>query len=906
MAIPLLATKLHSPLPPPRAVIRSRLVEQLSAGLVYGRKLTLIAAPAGFGKSTLASVWIAGCGRPAAWLSLDENDGDPLRFLTYLVCALQRVAPGLGTDILEALQAAQPPPLDALLTGLLNAIAHAPGAFILVLDDYHLVAAEPVDAALAFLVEHLPPQLHVLITTRDDPALPLPRLRARNQLTEIRAADLRFTFAEAAEFLHQVMGLSLSADEVAALEQRTEGWIAGLQLAALSMQGNQNVADFIRVFSGAHRHIADYLVAEVLQRQPAPIRNFLLQTSILERMHGALCDAVTEQSGGAAQLEALQRGNYFLIPLDDTRTWYRYHHLFADVLRMRLNVEQPGQAAQLHRRASEWYGRQGLLADAIHHALAGKDFERAAVLIEQAAPALQRSRQEQVILGWLQALPDVVFHNRPVLSVAHALALLVSGETQGVEGRLRAAEQWLADTSAAPLRPDLIVVDAEEFRRLPGMIALARTGMAMAQGDIAGAAACAQQALELAPDDDHATRGGAAGFLGLVAWTHGDLETAHRTFSKGMAHFERDGNIADAIAGAIVLADIRCAQGRLHQAQHTYEHGLRLATAQHAFALRGAADMHAGLSELAVERNDLHAALWHLQRCRELGETNGFPQHPYRWRVVRARILQAQGDFEAALALLDEAEQVYAGDYSPNVRPVAALRARVWIAQGRWQAANAWVQARGLSTDDALSYLREFEHITLLRLLLARQPSDYPSQPATDFAARLLRAAEAGGRMRSVIELLLLQALTAQRHDDLPTALAALARAMTLAEPEGYIRIFVDEGAAMAMLLRRAAAGGVMSTFAEGLFAGFAAGLQATTAASPVIAHVAAPLIEPLSQRELEILRLFATELSGPEIARELVVALSTVRTHTKSIYGKLNVNNRRAAVRRAVELGLL
>lgn len=911
MSVPLLATKLYAPPPTPKAVIRPRLTAWLNEGLAIGRTLTLIAAPAGFGKSTLASAWLADCGRPGAWLALDEHDGDPSRFLAYLVAAVQTIAPMLGASILDALQAPQPPSLDTLLTALLNEITHAPHPFILVLDDYHLVNARQVDAVLAFLLEHLPPPMHLVITTREDPALPLPRLRARNQLTEIRAADLRFTPLEATEFLHQVMNLDLPAQAIAALEHRTEGWIAGLQLAALSMQGSADVASFIQAFSGEHRYIVDYLVAEVLQRQPEAIRRFLLQTSILDRMNGALCEAVTDQPGGAAQLERLQRGNYFLIPLDDTRTWYRYHHLFADVLRARLTAEQPGQAAQLHRRASDWYAQHGALPDAIRHALAGEAFAQAAHLIEQAAPTLRRTRQEAVILSWLRALPDALLSNRPVLSVAYALALLVSGETRGVAEHLRAAERWLAVTPLAPTQSGMIVVDAGEFRRLPGMIALARTGLSMTRNDVAGAAVAAQQALALARDDDHATRGGAAGFLGLVAWTNGDLETAHQTFSEGMAHFELDGNVADVIAGAIILADIRSAQGRLHQAQQTYEQGLRLATAQSTFARRGAADMHAGLSELAVERNDLRAAVWRLQQCRELGEHNGFPQNPYRWRVVQARIQQAQGDLDAALALLDAAERVYAGDYSPNVRPVAALKTRIWIAQERLREARAWAQDRSLSTADSLSYLREFEHITLLRLLLADQqcqPTERLLHEARTFLARLLNAAEAGGRMRSVIELLLLQARIDHRCTDTPAALAALERALTLAEPEGYMRVFLDEGAELAPLLRRAAVSGGVRAFAEELLAAFAAESQVMDAAphTPAPPATALPLIEPLSQRELEILRLFATELSGPEIAQSLVIALSTVRTHTKSIYGKLNVSSRRAAVKRAGELGLL
>ncbi len=402
----ILATKLYIPSPPPRTVGRARLVERLDAGLAARRKVTLISAPAGFGKTTLAAAWIAGAGRRAAWLALDENDGDPVRFLIYVTRALQSCRPGLGAGILESLQAPQPPPIEGMLTALINEIAALEGAadppgIVLVLDDYHAVDSRGVDEALNFLIEHLPPQLHVAITTRQDPPLPLHRLRARGQLTELRAVDLRFTPAEAAAFLNEVMGLGLTAEEVAALESRTEGWIAGLQLAALSMQGREDVGGFIQAFAGDHRYIVDYLVEEVLARQPADVRSFLLQTAILERLHGPLCDAVTGQERGQARLEALQRGNFFVVPLDDTRQWYRYHHLFADVLRMHLRAEQGDALPVLHRRASAWYAQHGAPDDAIRHALAGEDFEGAAGLIELGIPELRRTRQEATMLRWL-------------------------------------------------------------------------------------------------------------------------------------------------------------------------------------------------------------------------------------------------------------------------------------------------------------------------------------------------------------------------------------------------------------------------------------------------------------------------------------------------------------------------
>ncbi|HMN61345.1 MAG TPA: hypothetical protein PJ988_13315, partial [Anaerolinea sp.] len=439
--------------------------------------MTLISAPAGFGKSTLAAEWIASCGRPAAWLSLDAGDHEPGRFLVYFIHALQLISPDLGSGLLDELQTSGVASIQSVLTGLLNEITAIPQDFILVLDDYHEIDARAVDESLAFLIEHLPPNMHLVLTTREDPSLPLSRLRARNQLIELRAADLRFTPSEAAEFLNLVMDLRLTAEEVAALETRTEGWIAGLQLAALSMRGSQDVQGFIRAFAGDHRFIVDYLVEEVLQHQPAPVRSFLLQTSILERLHGPLCDAVTGQSGGKERLETLLRGNFFVIPLDDRRQWYRYHHLFAEVLRTYLLAEQPEQVAKLHRRASLWLEQHGTPGDAIRHALAAGDFSRAADLIERAFPEMSRSRQESVMLTWLKALPEELLRTRPVLCNLYAGSLMQTGVMEGVEAWLQAAERWLTPApgqSEPPdgLPPGMFVADPEQFRRLPGGVAM--------------------------------------------------------------------------------------------------------------------------------------------------------------------------------------------------------------------------------------------------------------------------------------------------------------------------------------------------------------------------------------------------------------------------------------------------
>ena len=443
MSTPILATKLYIPPPRPKIVLRPRLIERLNEGLSAGRKLTLISAPAGFGKTTLVSEWVAGCERPVAWLSLDEGDNDPTRFLTYLVAALQTIAANIGAGVLAALQSPQPPPTESILTTLLNEITTIPDNFILVLDDYHVIDSKPVDEALTFLLEHLPPQMHLVIATREDPHLPLARLRARGQLTELRAADLRFTPAEAAEFLNQVMGLNLSAEDIAALETRTEGWIAGLQLAALSMQGHQDTASFIQSFTGSHHFVLDYLVEEVLQQQSESVQTFLLRTSILDRLCGPLCDAVlgSPSASGQETLEYLERANLFIVPLDNERRWYRYHHLFGDLLRQRLG--KPKEFAEFHLRASQWHEENGDLGAAFHHAIAAGDFVRAAGLAEAAWQGMNESFQSAAWLGWVKKLPDKLIRTRPVLCTQIGQAFTDAGELEASELRLQDAERCL-------------------------------------------------------------------------------------------------------------------------------------------------------------------------------------------------------------------------------------------------------------------------------------------------------------------------------------------------------------------------------------------------------------------------------------------------------------------------------
>jgi LuxR family maltose regulon positive regulatory protein len=894
MAGPLVETKLFIPRRRRSAVARPRLSERLSRGAES--RLTLISAPAGFGKTTLLAEWLACAAADqgsVAWLSLEESDSRPASFWTYVLTALQTVVPGVGASALPLLQSAQPP-IEAVLATVLNELNTVPNDIHLVLDDYHLVDGPGVQAGMAFLLEHLPPHVHLLVSTRADPALPLARLRARGELVEVRAADLRFTLDEVAAYLNEAIGLNLAASDIAALEGRTEGWIAALQLAALSMQGRADVAGFIAGFTGDDRYIVDYLVEEVLKRQPDHIRNFLVQTSILERLSGPLCDAVTAQHGGKSMLESLERANLFVVPLDDSRRWYRYHHLFADVLHTHLRDERPDEVLDLHRRASEWYDRNGEPLPAVRHALAAGDVERAAGLVELAIPALRRNRQEITIRGWLDAIPDEVVRVRPVLAVGLIGALMAGGEFEGVEERLQDVEQCLE-------RPDTVVVDEEELSRLPGAIQMYRAALALVRGDAPATVRHAHAAIDRAADEDHLTRAGASALSGLAFWGSGDLGAAHAAYSASVERLRRAGHISDVLGCSITLADIRITQGRLGEALRTYQHALRIASREPGAVPRGTADMYVGMSQIACERGDLDAATQHLLRSDELGEHTGLPQNPYRRRVAMARIREAQGDLGGALRLLDQAQRVYMGDFSPNVRPVPAFRARLLAAQGQVGDALSWVREQGLSSDDDLSYLREYEHITLARVLLSQYTVDRSEgsiHTAARLLERLLTAAEEGDREGSVIEILVLQALTHHARGDTPGALGSLQRALTLTEPEGYFRVFVGEGPAMASLLRAVAKQQVSWKYVHRLLDACGHAKQAT--------HPAHGLVEPLSERELDVLRLLGTDLDGPAIARELVVSLNTLRTHTKNIYAKLGVNSRRAAVRQARELSLV
>ena len=909
----LLATKLHVPRRRPGFVPRPRLVGRLEEGLARG--LVLICAPAGSGKTVLLADWARHGGRPVAWLSLDVSDNDPARFWRHVVAALGQACPGIGElagPVLGPLEASSP---DGLVMALINELAADPreDELLLVLDDYHLIDSQPVHGSLLFLLEHLPPGLRMVLASRSDPPLSLARLRAGGQLAELRAAELRFTADEAAALLREAIGADLPGTAVATLTARTEGWAAGLQLAGLSLRGQADTAGFVAAFSGSHRYILDYLTGEVLERQNPQVREFLLETSVLERLTGELCDAVTGRAGSQAMLADIERAGLFLVPLDEVRGWWRYHHLFADLLRARLQAEQPGRVPALHRAAAAWCQEHDLADDAVRHALAAGEAAWAARLVERHVEELLGRSEGVTLRRWLSALPAQAVRARPRLCLAQAYGAAQGFQLEALEALLDDAERAFAVSGDEPYEPSLGPPQGDSvLANVPAGIAFLRASLARLRGDAALAAGYNRQALARLGEDDWFMRSFVHWSQAVTDWLDGRLGPAERGLAEVLAERRAVGALFAGFLPMRVwydLGEVQRAQGNLDAALATYRQALDTFGESSQPALTGPA--HVGLAQVLYERNELTAALDHATRgvtlCRQLAFTSALATG----LAIVGRIRHAQGDAAGALEAMGEAGQA---GLSPQVitlfNPVPSQRARLLLAQGDTAAAARWTQQRDLRPDDEPGYPQERDYLVLARVLLAQ---DRPGQALT-LLDQLLAPAATGGRIGSVIEIRALQALAHQASRDEPAAMAALVEALTLSCPQGHVRVFADEGPPMGALLgqlvaahraKQAPARPIPLSCLARLVQAFDGNLNAAAALRPELGTVPG-LIEPLTGRELEVLRLLAAGKSNQRIAHDLFVALDTVKKHVTHVLGKLGAANRTEAVARARDLGLI
>ncbi|MGN7760548.1 LuxR C-terminal-related transcriptional regulator [Paenibacillus sp. 22594] len=881
MTISIVSTKLYIPPARSKIVVRPRLLERLNEGLQG--KLTVLSASAGYGKTTLVSAWLSVCGRRAGWLSLDAGDNDPASFLTYLCAACRTIGVNIGEGIFAMLQSPQPPPIESLLTALLNEITSVSEPSILVLDDYHLIDSKPVNEAVAFLIEHLPPQMHLVIATREEPVLPLPRLRVRHQLTELHAADLRFNASETAEFLDQVMGLMLSAEDVMLLETRTEGWIAGLQLAALSLQGRNDTTGFIQSFSGRHKFVLDYLVEEVLQQQSASIQAFLLFTSVLSRMCGPLCDAVMgEESGestfssGQRTLEYLEHANLFLIPLDNERRWYRYHHLFADLLRERLSQGLP--VAEFHIRASVWYEDNGFELEAFHHAAAAGDIERAARLMEgEGMPLLFRGAVTPV-LNWLESVPRKILDSRPSLWVMYASGLLMQGWISSVEQKLQAAEQALHGT-----------VQNERTRDITGHIASIRATLAVSRHQAEPIMAESRRALEYLHPDNLPVRAAAAWSLGYAYQLQGDLSLAETAYAEALSISKRIGHVMITIMATLGLGNIQEVENQLPAAAGSYHRVLEWAGEP---PLPAACEAHLGLARIFYEWNEWDQALLHSRQSVQLAQQFEDSDRGVAGEVLLAKLKLARGEVSAAAAILAQAELLARKEHFwAQIPQIAVMQVSALLHQENLDAAAILAEQHGLSLCQAKVYMARGDTSAVLAVL----------EP-------MLGQAAVRGRPDERLKGMIFYAAVLYRNGDKSAATQALAEAMTMAQPGGYIRAFVDEGLPVERLLREAQVGGELLDYRRRLLAAFEAEnpQHSQLRSANQLPSTSQPLIETLSGRELEILQLIAQGLSNREISERLFLALSTVKGYNRNIFDKLQVSRRTEAVARARRLGLL
>lgn len=905
----LASTRLQAPRPRVQLVSRTRLVEQLQLG--RDRGLTLISAPAGFGKTTLLVQWLANHKQLSpisavyplgvAWLSLEAQDNDPTCFLFSLIAALQTVDLSLGATALSLLQTGERMSPETVMTLLVNDLMHyAREDITLVLDDYHVIEASPIHRALATLVEHLPARVHLILATRADPPLPLARLRARGQILEVRAADLRFSLEESSSFFQSTMGLSLSEEHVTGLQGRAEGWIAGLQLAGLALADHPDPSGFLSVFNGSHRFVLDYLCDEVLSRQSASIQSFLLHTAILERLSAPLCSAVTGEAASQEMLESLDRANLFVVSLDEKREWYRYHHLFAEVLSNRLKLTMPHMVSELHRRASIWYEEHAFVSEAVQHGLVAHDYERVARLIERNAIAIELSGQHQTVLNWISGLPDEMVRTRPMLSLICAMGLIFARQFEQAETRLRDAEDSLAGDSLD-----------EHVQMILGGIAYCRAELSsLSSNDLAGSVIQARQALSLLPEtrDTAPMRAGALMYVARAYQLSGDATSSNEDAVLAAMRLVSVIGPLGRLRITHQLARLRVLQGRLSEALAIYE---QLQSVAEDFRSSGASVFYyIYRSHLLLEHNQLEAAECILAKGMEAMRKGAFlePITIMLGYATQARLQQARGEFSHARSTMNELVRLTERDRFPSpLRALAnAVQAQIWLAQGDLEGAIAWANASGLSTQDEVGYLREMEYLILARIRIAEGRND-PAGPllrdTLHLLARLLKDAEEKARMGSVLEILILRALALHARRDLSGALTTLGRALALAEGEGYIRLFIDEGAPLLSLLRQAQERGIASDYVAILLSSSRSmALDSQTLHSSRQGELA----EPLTQREREVLQLLASGASNGEIARSLVLSLGTVKKYVSNITTKLGVQNRTQAVLRAQTLRLL
>jgi LuxR family maltose regulon positive regulatory protein len=882
----LLSTKLYVPPMPTEMLRRPRLVEILTTGL--DRRLTLVSAPVGFGKTTLLSEWIASTTLPTSWINLDEADNDPAAFWTYFIAALQTVNPRIGQVALSLLQSTQPPQIEAILTNLINEISsdrsrcptRAMPRYVVVLDDYHVIDSQPVHKGLGYLVEHLPRQMHIVVSSRTDPPLHLARLRARGQLNELRTDDLRFTVPEVAALLNERMGLGLSGEDVAALEVRTEGWVASLRMAAISMQGMKDVSEFVRSFSGSHRHILDYLTEEVLRRQEPETQAFLMRTSILERLTGSLCDALTGRRDGQAMLEKLDAANMFLVPLDQERRWYRYHVLFGDLLRKRLGALHPRSLGELHHKACLWLEHAGLTSEAVQHALAARDFDRAARLIERVTISMVTEGKAQTLLSWLSRMPEEVVSARPWLCVWGVWASLLTGKLEQMEPFLKTAES----------APNENLLDR---KRVTGHVLTLRAILSRAHGDPAQSIQLSQEATKRIPKDDLFVNSLLNFNLAVSYFMTGEMSPARQHAEKAIQSAHATAPLWDDIIATSLLGDIEAAMGQLHRAEQTYQRAIEIGSRHPGGQpLPVTANAYIGLSNVMYQWDRLEEAARFLERGIQLGEMSGEAASLWRGHVYLARLKTARHETRAARQALDRLAAFTPVSHTPEmIKHTRAWRARIMLEEGDLPAAERWAVQEDMKLEEVPLFHLEQPYLTLVRLHLAKGEVGAIPRRLDQLAER----AEQQEATASLLEILVLQALALQTLGMRDQASQKLGQALSLAEAEGFVRIFLDEGEPMAKLLRIASSRGISPKYAGRLLAA----LECTHEA-----RKRAP--EGLSERESEIMILVAEGLSNREIAERLCLAVGTVKKHVYNIYDKLDVRKRTQAVARARDMGLL